>query len=222
MALPKWLSQLAGRSSAAASPPPLEMWETREGHLIISALTLFICLSLATLWLHSRRRRQPRARRPPLAPGWLPLLGHALAYRSDPGGFLAKTSASLGPVFRLNLAGKRLVVIGDSDAAVMQVASAAECRLSARDAVSAVGFGETLGDLNVMIGTDIHKRWIKEAYGSGKLADEVVPLVDALRRGLLLAVRTLSGGMMGHLALPDLFKTVRFAGALAEVTAIAL
>ena len=93
----------------------------------------------------------------------------------------------------------------------MQVASAAECRLSARDAVSAVGFGEPLGDLNVMIGTDIHKRWIKEAYGSGKLADEVVPLVDALRRGLLLAVRTLSGGMMGHLALPDLFKPVRFA-----------
>ena len=57
----------------------------------------------------------------PFASGAVPLLGHALAYKRDAPGFLAARCAEHGPIFRVNLAGKRMVVIGPCRAALRQV-----------------------------------------------------------------------------------------------------
>jgi hypothetical protein len=113
----------------------------------------------------------------------VPILGHALAYKDDPAAFLVATCESVGPIFSINLAGKRMIVVGPSINATKQVALAPESQLSARQAVADIGFNETLGPLNVFRGTDMHKRWIKDAYGGPSgLEEEIEPLWHSLAR----------------------------------------
>ena len=63
---------------------------------------------------------EPKPIPPPLvhtqAPGAIPLLGHALAYKSDPPGFLRQARQACGPVFTLNLAGLRTTVVSEREA----------------------------------------------------------------------------------------------------------
>ena len=106
-------------------------------------------------------------------------------------------------------------------AAPPQVALAPERVVSARDAVAAVGFAETLGEANVRVGTDLHKRVLKDwlsgggagGGGGGGLDAETPRLCAALRRALAHEIGTRgSGGEPGggggadH---PDLFSLVR-------------
>lgn len=117
----------------------------------------------------------------PTATGNWPLVGHALAYKRDPRAFLSEQCSKVGPVFKVNLAGKRMVIIGDCRAAVDQVANAPERLMSARDAVAAVGFAETLGPRNVHEGTDFHKRTLKRAYADRRRLEAEFPrLFEAL------------------------------------------
>ena len=58
----------------------------------------------------------------PWATGAVPVLGHALAYQQGPADFVAAQCRAVGPVFRVNLAGKRMVVVGASRAAARRVA----------------------------------------------------------------------------------------------------
>ena len=162
------IAAVATKIDAAVQPGPI-LWTS-------------LVLGFAMIaWL---RLSQPPPRRglnrPPLAPGSVPLLGHALAFKKDPAGFLTACCEAVGPVFRLNMAGKRFVVVGPSRAAMAQVAMANESVLSARQAVMDVGFKETLGPLNVGVGTDLHKRAVKQAFGGEKLGDEAAPLLRAL------------------------------------------
>jgi cytochrome P450 len=99
----------------------------------------------------------------PWAADKLPILGHALAYRKDPAGFLLRTYHKVGGIFQLNLAGKHMFVVGDMDAQ-RQVSKAPERILSARQAVADIGFDETLGKLNVYQGTDLHKGIVKAIW----------------------------------------------------------
>ena len=115
----------------------------------------------------------------PWAPGAVPVIGHALAYQRGPADFVAAQCRAVGPVFRVNLAGKRMVVVGDSRDVVRQVTRAPERALSSKDAVAAVGFAETLGRRNVFEGTDFHKRTLKGAYGDGRLLAEEFPALHA-------------------------------------------
>ena len=122
---------------------------------------------------------------PPYAPGLrLPLLGHALSYKADPPGFLQRARAEVGPIFTLDLAGLRTTVVSDAPS-MRAVATAPERVLSAREAVSDFGFRYTLGDENVMHGTDFHKRILKEGiYGSrddDAIADELSFVLDGIR-----------------------------------------
>ena len=88
----------------------------------------------------------------------VPLLGHALAYRRDPPGFLRKT-LSKHPVAKIDLAGTHMVIMEGN----LKIALASERNVaSARHAIANLGFEETLGAFNVHSGTDIHKRIIKE------------------------------------------------------------
>ncbi|KAH8075454.1 cytochrome p450 [Aureococcus anophagefferens] len=138
----------------------------------------------------------------PWATGALPVLGHALAYQKGPADFVAAQCRAVGPVFRVNLAGKRMVVVGDSLDVVRQVTRAPERALSSKDAVAAVGFAETLGRRNVFEGTDFHKRTLKGAYGDGRLLAEEFPALHAALEAAF-AVEAPGG------AVADLFDVVR-------------
>jgi cytochrome P450 len=121
----------------------------------------------------------------PDAQGGVPLLGHALRYKHDAPAFLREQcERAASSVFRVNLAGKRMVVVGANRQAIIQTTNAAESVLSARAAVQAIGFAEVLGDLNVLHGTDFHKRVLKAWLSPRALVDEVAPLHGALADAL--------------------------------------
>jgi len=98
-------------------------------------------------------------RQPPSAPGWLPLLGHALSYKRNPAAFLTEQHMRHGAV-SLDLAGFRTVVVSDKDA-VRQVMNSSESVLSEKEAVSDFGFLEALGELCVYVAVSAHKRILK-------------------------------------------------------------
>src|SRR5262245_27704492 len=56
-----------------------------------------------------------KATRPPLVPG-LPLIGNALDLMGDPAPFLVKNYLRFGPVFRVNAAQHRLLVVAGPEA----------------------------------------------------------------------------------------------------------
>jgi hypothetical protein len=120
-------------------------------------------VGLALVWL-TRRLLGGEAGGPgaegaiPDAEGGVPVLGHALLYKAGAPGFLREQSERLGAVFRINLAGKSMIVIGADRAALAQVTNAPTSVLSSRAAVQAIGFTEALGDYNCLYGTDFHKR----------------------------------------------------------------
>lgn len=158
-----------------------------------SAATWIVTISivLATVRLVSLSRSKPRRESDiPRAPGAVPILGHALAYKRDPARFLLRAREQAGDVFELNLAGKRMVVVcGPS--AQRKVASAPESIMSARRAVADVGFEEMLGHLNVYRGTDLHKGIIKGWTRSDE-ARVVGEYISAARSAL--RVETLRSG----------------------------
>ena len=139
--------------------------------------TLAACGLTLLVLLRGRRRRD---RLPPMATGSMPIIGHALAYKHDPAAFVTVQCETIGPCFRVNLAGKKMVIIGRSSEAMRQVALAPESVLSARQAVLDIGFEETLGVLNVTVGTDMHKRILKANYAPSGLEKEVPQLYASL------------------------------------------
>ena len=165
--------------------------------LVVALLALYVLHVLARRVLAWHRTRHKR--RPPWASGALPLLGHALAYKADPADFLATQCRTVGNIFRINLAGKIMIVIGPDRAVTKRVASASESVLSARQAVLAIGFEETLGALNVLEGTDLHKRAIKALD-----LEAEVPVLHAAAACALAAEAARHGGRV-----PDLFALVR-------------
>lgn len=121
----------------------------------------------------------------PWAPGAVPMLGHALAYKDNPARFLVKACHETGSsIFRLNLAGKHMVVVCGPEAQ-RQVASMPESVMSARTAVADIGFEYTLGYKNVHEGTDFHKGVVKGIFHDPETADAQVRLwLTSIRRAL--------------------------------------
>ncbi|CAJ1935269.1 unnamed protein product [Cylindrotheca closterium] len=118
----------------------------------------------------------------PWAPGRIPLLGHALKYKKDPGRFLLDSSAAVGDIFKINLAGKRMVVAcGPRTQRI--IATAPESVFSARQAVADVGFEQMLGPLNVHKGTDLHKGIVKGMWHDDADA-HVRLLIQSIRQAL--------------------------------------
>jgi len=99
----------------------------------------------------------------PWAPNSIPVLGHALKYRENPGKFLLESCEQVGELFRLNMAGK-IMIVACGPRVQRIVASAPESEMSARQAVADIGFEEMLGYLNVYKGTDLHKGIIKALW----------------------------------------------------------
>ena len=174
-------------------------------------------LALCAAWLIARPSAGAPPR-PPHARRWRPIIGHALAYKADAAAFLSEQCRDVGAVFRLNLAGKRMVVVGADRAAVRQIASASEAVLSSREATLDIGFEQTLGALNVRVGTEVHKRLVKETYGGQRLDDEVPALHAALGRAFAaeLAVlrakrpaRAEGADFEERIVVPDILALVR-------------
>ena len=162
-----------------------------------SSVAVAASLGLLTLFIGVFLHRQIRTGTTtiggsiPQARDGSPLIGHALAYKKNPAAFLIRQAQTVGSVFRINLAGRRMIVLcgGASESEMQQVKTAMtlpERQLSARDAVADIGFEYTLGRANVYEGTDFHKRLIKEHLNR---ADTTVPLLfSALRDAYRLEV----------------------------------
>jgi cytochrome P450 len=158
---------------------------------------IFAALVVAALAATARRKDDDS--NIPWATGAIPLLGHALAYKRDPATFITEQRKLVGDVFRLNLAGKRMIVIAGGAENVKAVAFASERRFSARAAVRDVGFGELLGERNVDAGTDFHARVLRR----WRLDDaEIAELAVALDEGL-------DAELTGRKEVPDLLAAIR-------------
>lgn len=150
----------------------------------------------------------------PNAPGSKFLLGHALAYKNDPNAFFRHCCQVVGPVFRINLAGRKMIVVAADKDLVSKVASLPETVLSSATAVADIGFDYTLGQFNVQKGTNFHKRIIKQkVYKQANWNEQIVP---SLRRALEQAFEVELGLLVpdrknkqGRIRIPDLFVFVR-------------
>ena len=118
----------------------------------------------------------------------------------------------MGPCFSIDLAGKRMVVVGHCREAVRQVACAPEGVLSSREAMLELGFDWTLGELNVQEGTAAHSRILRQAYGGDRLADEVPMLYAALERAIAIKLGEPDGAGSEEPSwcVPNLLALVRF------------
>mmetsp|Transcript_2603 Transcript_2603/g.5647 ORF Transcript_2603/g.5647 Transcript_2603/m.5647 type:complete len:556 (-) Transcript_2603:240-1907(-) len=101
----------------------------------------------------------------PWAPGALPLLGHALSYRKNPSEFLVRTRRMCGTIFRLNLAGRQMILVCGPEEQ-RQLARLPDSVLSLRKAIADIGFEQTLGYKNVYQGTQIHKGIVKAIWNN--------------------------------------------------------
>eukprot|EP00041_Stephanoeca_diplocostata_P035803 m.1276046 g.1276046 ORF g.1276046 m.1276046 type:complete len:567 (-) comp24762_c0_seq25:4762-6462(-) len=125
---------------------------------------------------------------PPVAPMSLPLVGHAVWYKNDPVGYLVELAQSksrespIHGVVRVNLAGFHTTIVS-SEVAMKAIATAPSSVLSLRDAVADFGFEEALGDLNVYLGTDVHRHVLK-GHVYPTLKHNVAIQMDAIRRAV--------------------------------------
>ena len=175
-------------------------------------VVVYVGLALLPIALYVLSRRRLRADQPPSATGWRPLIGHALSYKGDPAAFLTKQCCSVGPCFSIDLAGKKMVVVGHDREAVRQVACASESVLSSRAALLELGFDWMLGELNVVVGTAAHARILRQAYGGDRIADEIPLLYAALGRAIAIRLgEPDSAGSEASWRVPDLLAFVRFA-----------
>ena len=154
----------------------------------------------------------------PLAPGSVSFVGHALSYRKNSPAFLRQCQAAVGGgVFGINLAGRRMVVIGSDATAHRQVAMTAETTLSARRAIADIGFHYMLGQRSVHLGTDFHKRCLKDqviphldgAFGAvlaRELNCSVIWEIERLTQAQLAASATTN---VDEIRIPDLFQFLR-------------
>ena len=164
------------------------------------AITVCVgAVSLVLVFFNVRTRYRPNPSSIPNATESNYLLGQALAYKKDPAAFLLRQCKSVGSIFRINLAGRRMIVLCGSGKdmemnLVKKVATMPERILSAREAVSDIGFEYTLGKANVFEGTDFHKRLIKDHLNRDP--DTVPRLVYALQEAYKIEIDDKTNGEM--------------------------
>eukprot|EP00980_Cylindrotheca_fusiformis_P009840 scaffold2177_cov115-Cylindrotheca_fusiformis.AAC.5 len=147
---------------------------------IVTAVAILI-VPVLVFTLNRKPKRKYKSNIP-WAPGALPLIGHALSYRHDPAKFLLDSSKQVGEVFQINLAGKHMIIACGPHIQRI-VATAPESILSARQAVADIGFEQTLGYLNVHIGTDLHKGIVKGLWHSNA-SEHVAALTQSIQSAM--------------------------------------
>lgn len=123
----------------------------------------------------------------PNAIGGIPILGNALQYKDNPIQCLSDQQRALkSKLFRINLAGRQMIIVGSDSKVMKQIATQPSGILSARKAVADIGFEYTLGPINVYKGTDWHKRILKhELMSNNKFTTHFLPITfHALEQAL--------------------------------------
>lgn len=115
-----------------------------------------VALALIYCSQRGKNREDSQCSIPKATPS-LPIIGHALYYKSDPPAFLQQQFDKHGPVFELNLAGFKTVILCDEEA-LRQFALAPEKDISSTQATADFGFKQTLGALNTFVGVAVHRR----------------------------------------------------------------
>ena len=96
-------------------------------------------------------------------------MGNALQYKKSPTDCIREQQDRLSSkLFRLNLAGREMILVGADPKLMQRLASLPSSILSARKAVADIGFEYTLGRTNVYQGTDWHKRILKQEIVTGR------------------------------------------------------
>lgn len=147
----------------------------------------------------------------PNAVGGLPIMGNALQYQKNPTGCIREQEASTrSKVFRMNLAGRKIIIVGSDASAMKQVATKPASVLSSRKAVAEIGFEYTLGPINVYKGTDWHKQILKDYIMGDNFQSTFLPgIFKALSNAIDEEVK-LATKRNGDLAeIPDLFHFIR-------------
>lgn len=160
----------------------------------LSTITSMLCAVIATLIFlvyhrtscaDGTRHGKTQLLSPPVAPLSLPLIGHALWYKNNPVGYLAKLalnesgSSAVQGIFKVNLAGFRTTIVS-SATAMKAVATASSSVLSLREAVADFGFEDALGELNVYLGTDVHRHVLKN-HVYPQLSRTINNQIDAIK-----------------------------------------
>lgn len=131
---------------------------------VTRVLCSLIFLRLVSYFFIRSKEDRKREDDIPLAPNQIPVLGHALKYKSNPPLWIRQMTDLLGPIFRINMAGKIMTLIAQDSPALRQIVSSTESLVSAKDAMNTAGFTHTLGLFNVSKGTDIQKRVLKGTF----------------------------------------------------------
>ena len=181
---------------------------------LLLSIAIALCVGAvgAFFIIHTCIRKHSACDDVPSATGSKFLIGHALAYKKDPAAFLLRQSQLVGSVFRINLAGRRMIVLcGGSEDTVIgllkKAMNASERILSSRDPVADIGFEYTLGKANVYDGTDFHKRLIKDYLNQG---ERTIPrLASALREAYDVEVANEKLGLDGMIIVKDFLGFVR-------------
>ena len=87
----------------------------------------------------------------PNAVGGVPILGKALQYKENPTGCI-REQEKRSKIFRMDLAGRKMIIVGSDPKAMKQVATTPASILSPRKAIAEIGFEYTLGPMNVYKG----------------------------------------------------------------------
>lgn len=192
------------------------MMETAEPNTVA---VLCLAASIPITWWLLRGRSVSKDENPnsvPNAVGGSGLLGNALQYKEDPTGCIRQQEkATNSKIFRINMAGRKMIVVGADSDAMKQVASQPESVLSSCRAVAEIGFEYTLGSFNVYHGTAWHKKILKNYVMGDNFASSFLPgLFKRLSKSVDTEVKSLALAANdkrqdGLVAGPDLFVLVR-------------
>jgi cytochrome P450 len=185
----------------------------------IAGLCLVASIPMS-LWILRKQVGQPynndstNCTEVPNARGGVPILGNALQYKESPTGCIRDQEKMTGSkVFRINMAGRRMIVIGSDRVAMKQAATQPTSVFSSRRAVAEIGFEYTLGPINVYQGTDWHKSILKNRVMGENFQKKFLPSIyTALDNALQQELNQNSKNEMDKddfVEFPDLFKLVR-------------
>ena len=176
---------------------------------------LCLAVSIPVTWwlLQGQSRDDENSNSVPNAVGGNSLLGNALQYKENPTGCIRhQQQATNSKIFRLNMAGRKMVVVGADPDAMKQVASQPESVMSSCRAVAEIGFEYTLGTFNVYHGTAWHKQVLKNYIMGENFVRHFLPgIYKGLSKSVATEVEILGNEMSqdGLMAGSDLFVFVR-------------
>jgi len=177
-------------------------------------LSVLFAASLMLAWW-AQMRRLKATKTPPVPFYAFPFLGHAIQYKRDPPRFLERCREACGPVFTIDLAGLVVTLVTD-EASMKCVATGTRETVSASAAVADFGFAYTLGNLNVMHGTLLHKLALKASVYPSLDASCLASFVEAgVNSALVETAKPITAGC-GRV--DDLMGAVRWAALHATVS----